>query len=234
MRARVWRSKLCPSTPYPPLTLVSGPCDEQIRLDVKRTFGSEKWFDPHRETIISLLNTFSVVNEGFGYPQGLNYLIFPLFYVYMNDDEEHAIEDTFYSLHSLVRIVLPMYPLDSNDKGALQFIQTIGSVVRLKCVDMDPELRILFEDDHVMFLDSIVSCTLPGLYANIFSLHDTLLLWDKIFEKKTFRKMFQSAVSVLQIAILYHKNIFLHLSVDKCMQVFQTVLSVSISTCSAI
>ena len=101
MRASSWRKNLCTSSPYPPIEIVKGPYDEQIQLDLNRTFTEESWFDSHRETLSGILNTFSVVNEGFGYPQGLNYLAFPLYYVYFNDQPKTAVEDTFYSLQSL-------------------------------------------------------------------------------------------------------------------------------------
>lgn len=230
MRATVWRSKLCPSSPYPVLTLIPNK-NEQILLDVNRTFSEEPWFSPHRDKLCDILYTFSVVNEGFGYPQGLNYLVFPLFYVYAKDNESTSVEDTFYSLQSLVRIVLPFYPLHSKDESALKFIQTISSIIRLKCAEADPVLRVLFGDDYVMFMDSLVSNVLPSMYANVFCLSDTLLLWDHIFEKNTCRSMFERTVEVLVTAILYHKKVFTHLAVHKCMQVFQTILGVSISAC---
>lgn len=233
MRAEKWRSKLCPSSPYPSLTLIPNK-NEQIELDVNRTFAGEAWFAPHRAKICDILHTFSVVNEGFGYPQGLNYLIFPLFYVYHLDNVDTYVEDTFYSLQSLLRIVLPLYPLHEKDESALEFIKTISAIIRLNCVESDSDLRVLFQEDHVMFMDSIVSNTLPCMYANIFSLSDTLLLWDHIFEKKTCRVMFESAVRVLVNAVLYHKNVFTHLAVHRCMQVFQTILAASVAPCCLI
>lgn len=233
MRASKWRSRLCPSSPYAPIEFQQGPYDEQIRLDVRRTSENE-WFEEHSETIVQILNTFSVVNKGFGYPQGVNYLAFPLFYVYHHDNPDTAIEDTFYSLHSLVRIVLPVYPLHSKDVAALNVIQSISNLVCLRCFEADQDLGILFSDTHLPFITSLVSSMVPTLYANIFSIHDTLLLWDKLFDKENFRSMFDAAINVLVQSILFHKNIFMHLGVHKCMQVFQTTLRQSIAVCSEI
>lgn len=233
MRASLWRKRLCPSSPYPPLRFQVGAYDEQIRLDIRRT-SKHPWFQPHRATLTSILNTFSAVNKSFGYPQGLNYLLFPLFYVFHNDDPKTAVEDSFYALQSLVRIVLPVYPLNSKDKSALHVIESVSNLVCLECFDKEPRLGVLFSDTHQPFVTSLVTSMLPTLYANVFQLQDTLLLWDRLFEKKDFHTMFDASVRVLVESILFHKNIFLHMPVTKCMQLFQNTLRESISVCASI
>lgn len=230
MRASKWRKCLCSSSPYPPLELVTGPYDEQIVLDLARTFTEVQWFDGHRETLRAILNTFSVVNEGFGYPQGLNYLCFPLYYVYYEDDSKTAVEDTFYSLQSLVRIVLPLYPLDAKDYAAYDTICSVTNMIILNCYEKEPKLDILFKESHLPFMISLVSSTLPTLYANVFTLHDTLLLWDEII-CPSYSRMFQSIMAVLVRAILFHKDMFLLMTVDKSMVLFQHTLRESISVC---
>jgi len=229
MRASSWRTSLC-SSPYPPLELVKGPYDEQIVLDLNRTYREVKWFDAHYETLRNILNTFSVVNEGFGYPQGLNYLVFPLYYVYYSDQPATAVEDTFYSLQSLVRVVLPLYPLDAKDSSALETIRSVANTVSLQCYDADPKLSVLFEETHAPFMTSLVSSVMPTMYANVFSLYDTLLLWDEIICQSS-HVMFKKVVHVMVQAILFHKNMFLHLPVDKSMMLFQQTLGQSIAVC---
>ena len=214
MRASLWRKCLCPSSPYPSIELVSGPYDEQIDLDLGRTFSKEQWFDAHRETLKGILNTFSVVNEGFGYPQGLNYLAFPLYYVYYHDQPKTAVEDTFYSLQSLVRVVLPLYPLDASDSSAFETICSVANMVTLQCYEADPKLSILFAETHAPFMTSLVSSIMPTLYANVFTLQDTLLLWDEILSPSC-KVMFKQVVQIMVQAILFHKNMFLHMPVDK-------------------
>ena len=208
MRASCWRKSLCPSSPYPPIEFIKGSYDEQIVLDLNRTFKEVKWFDKHHETLRGILNTFSVVNEGFGYPQGLNYLVFPLFYVYYHDNPSTAIEDTFYSLQSLVRVVLPLYPLDAKDTSALSTIVSVTNTVLLQCFEAESKLQILFNETHFPFIVSLASSILPTMYANIFSLHDTLLLWDEIIEKKC-NSMFKAVIRVLVQSIWFHKNLFI-------------------------
>ena len=230
MRAHAWRTCLCPSSPYPSLELVSGPYDEQIQLDLSRTFTDVAWFDSHRETLRGILNTFSVVNEGFGYPQGLNYLAFPLYYVYYNDQSKTAVEDTFYSLQSLVRVVLPLYPLDAKDSSAFDTICSVANMVILQCYDADSKLSILFEETHIPFITSLVSSMMPTMYANVFRLQDTLLLWDDIISHSC-KGMFKQVIRIMVHAILFHKNMFLHMPVEKSMMLFHRTLRQSISVC---
>ena len=230
MRASIWRRCLCPSSPYPPLDLVLGPYDEQIQLDLSRTFTNVKWFDSHRETLRGILNTFSIVNEGFGYPQGLNYLAFPLYYVYFQDQPETAVEDTFYSLQSLVRVVLPLYPLDAKDSSAFETICSVANMVTLQCYEADSKLSILFAETHAPFITSLVSSIMPTMYANVFSLYDTLLLWDEIIAHSC-NDMFKKVLQIMVQAILFHKNMFLHMPVDKSMMLFQRTLAQSVCVC---
>ena len=230
MRASRWRKCLCSSSPYPPLQLVSGPYDEQIILDLNRTYREVKWFDAHHETLRGILNTFSVVNEGFGYPQGLNYLAFPLFYVYHMDNPKTSVEDTFYSLQAIVRVVLPLYPLDAKDTSALETIRTVTNLIILNCYEEDAHMGILFKETHKPFVVSLVSSTMPTMYANVFRLYDTLLLWDEII-CPSYADMFKSILIVMVRAMLFHKNMFLHMSVDKSMMVFQQTLRESVSIC---
>lgn len=230
MRARSWRTCLCPSSPYPPLDLVTGPYDEQIQLDLSRTFTDVAWFDSHREILRGILNSFSVVNEGFGYPQGLNYLAFPLYYVYYNDQPKTAVEDTFYSLQSLVRVVLPLYPLDAKDSSAFDTICSVANMVILQCYEADPKLSILFEETHMPFITSLVSSIMPTMYANVFRLQDTLLLWDDIISHSC-KGMFKQVIRIMVHAILFHKNMFLHMPVEKSMVLFHRTLQQSVSVC---
>ena len=71
---------------------------------------------------------------------------------------------------------------------------------------------------------------MPTMYANVFSLYDTLLLWDEIISQSS-HVMFKKVVHVMVQAILFHKNMFLHLPVDKSMMLFQQTLGQSIAVC---
>jgi len=224
MRASSWRKRLCPNSPYPSLTIVPSKYSDQISIDVPRT-SDNPWFLPHEKTLCGILNTFANVNKSFGYAQGLNFIAFPLFYVFYNDDPKTAVENTFYALHSVVRTVLPFYPLDANDTSALEFIRTVASTVRLRCVEMDPSLYIIFEQDYIQFVESLVSATVPVLYSNTFKLEDTLLLWDDFFETNSNKELLEKCVHVLSRCIVSQRNVFLHLRLDKCMAAFHRLLA---------
>ena len=82
------------------------------------------------------------------------------------------------------------------------------------------KLSILFTDTHAPFITSLVFVIMPTMYANVFSLHDTLLLWDEILSPSC-KVMFQHVVRIMVQNILFHKNMFLHKPVDKSMMLFQ-------------
>lgn len=229
MRARLWRKRLCQTSSYPPVKFQTSPFDDQICLDLDRHV--DPWFKTHRETLRKILNTFSAVNEGFGYPQGLNFLVCPLYYVYYQDNPTMAVKHTFYSLHGLVHIVLPLYPLNSKDTEALKTLQAVSNMISLECYKQDRSMGILFEDHYIPFMTGLVCNMVPTLYSNIFKIEDTILLWDMIFEKRTMKEMFKHSLEILSKVIMYHKNMFIHLPVDKCMQVFQETMRHSISVC---
>ncbi len=231
MRAALWLKCLCKSLQKPPLTFEKSEYDDQIRLDIDRTFPENKWFVPHHETLVSILNAFCIVNEGLGYPQGLNFLVFPLFYVYHNDNPKNAVENTFYSLHGILRFVLPTYPLNAKDTNVLKKIESISNLVCFECYEKEPQLNILLKDPHKQFMISIVCNVIPTLYANVFDLQNVLILWDAFFSMPK-EKMFQNVVGVLVKVILFHKNVFIHLSPDKSFQIFHSILRESISACA--
>ena len=114
---------------------------KQIKKNIKNKKKDNK---DHKEVLCNILNTFSAVNEGFGYPQGLNFLVCPLFYVYYNEDPKMAVRHTFYSLHGLVHIVLPLYPLHSRDDQAIKTLQAVANIVSLQCYNIDSNMEILF------------------------------------------------------------------------------------------
>jgi len=231
MRAASWLKCLCKSLQKPPLTFGKSDFDEQIRLDICRTFPEDEWFTSHHETLVSILNAFCLVNEGLGYPQGLNFLVFPLFYVYHKDNEKTAVQNTFYSLHGILRFVLPTYPLNAKDTNVLKKIESISNLVCFECYENEPKLAILLEDPHKQFMVSIVCNVIPTLYANVFDLQNVLILWDSFFStpKET---IFQKVVGVLVKVMLFHKNVFIHLSPDKSFQIFHSILRESISACA--
>ena len=230
-RAQQWQRSLGLTLPSSEYTFQESQYDEQIQLDIPRTFSDNAWFAPHRGTLGNILNTFAVQNQAFGYPQGINYLAFPLYYVFYEDDPKTAVQYTMDALQVLVGVVLPVYPLDSRDVKALGFIQATSSWVCMQVVKKDKRLRVLFSEEYTLFLNGIVSNMLPTLYANVFSLSDTLLLWDTLLRSSC---ILECALGMMSSFIVYHANIFLHLSMDKAMQVFPTLVRQSVPVVAGI
>tara|TARA_Y100000992_G_C21069027_1_gene397828 strand:+ start:104 stop:487 length:384 start_codon:yes stop_codon:yes gene_type:complete len=127
--------------------------------------------------------------------------------------------------------VLPTYPLNAKDTNVLKKIESISNLVCFECYEKEPQLNILLKDPHKQFMISIVCNVIPTLYANVFDLQNVLILWDAFFSIPK-EKMFQNVVGVLVKVILFHKNVFIHLSPDKSFQIFQSILRESISACA--
>jgi hypothetical protein len=224
MRAHFWRQKLCPNSPYDLIKLKIGPYDNQIKLDIRRTFPDNKWFEPHHENIRYILNTFSILNAGFGYPQGLNFLAYPLYYVYYSDDPKNATMDTLYSLQTLIHIVLPLYPIDQYDTSALKYIGKVTNLICLRCYENEKRLHFLLNPEYKQFMISLVSSIVPTFFASKFSLEDTLRIWDNLFQNQNLKNILQRLVKMMSDAITYHKNVFIYLPIHVSMEVFHTLL----------
>ena len=77
-------------------------------------------------------------DKGFRYIRVLSrgqLLAFPLFYVYYKDT---AVGDTFYSLQTLVGIVLPIYPLTRTTRPPLHVVESISCRRALRCFETKP------------------------------------------------------------------------------------------------
>jgi hypothetical protein len=202
-----------------PLDLDVSDYDSQIRMDVARTHSSDRWFDPHREPICKLLNAFANTNIGFGYPQGLNFLVFPLWKVYFLADAEWVMHDVFYSLQYLVGALLSVYPIHKSDKAALTQMEVISSIVKLRVAKKYPELRQkIFSQEYALFVMSLVSKMVPTMFANIYTVDNTILLWDNVFKKDS---ILDSVVQCVVSLICINHNAVQHLSLSTCMTVIQ-------------
>ena len=192
----------------------------QISVDITRTFPTERWFDPHREQLVALLNTFASINVGIGYIQGMNYLIFPLWKVYYESTPEWAVEDTLCSMQSIMHMTLRVYNTDVSDSH-LSYLKTLAGVIRLRCMTVEPSMRVLFDDDYMPFLTSVIASLIPTLFSTALRIDHVMILWDQIFSATTKRRMFNRAVDMVVCLLVHHKNVFLHLPLVTAMEVFQ-------------
>ena len=210
-----------------PLDLSVSDYDSQIRMDVVRTHSSDTWFDPHRESICRLLNAFANTNIGFGYPQGLNFLVFPLWKVYYTADPKWVMHDVFYSLQYLVGALLSVYPIHKTDAAALTQIEVISSIVKLRVTKKHPELRQkIFSNDYALFVMSLVSTMVPTMFSNVYSVDHTIMLWDNMFQKES---ILDAVVHGVVVIICIHHNAVMHLPLSSCMSVIQESAPYTIS-----
>lgn len=230
MRARRWRTALIGpprgwSLARKKVEMRTSQYHAQIVHDVRRTFADDEWFDPHRMQLAEILNTFATINSGVGYIQGMNYLIFPLWKVYFNASPMWAVEDTMASLQSILQLTLRTYATRADDTRAYDYINTIVGVVRLRAITLDNSMSVLCGQEYTPFLQSTVSSMVPTLFANALSIDSVFLLWDQIFAAKTRREMFDRAVNTLVCLIVHHRNLFVHMSFIRAMDIFERLCS---------
>ena len=235
MRAYRWRCKLMgPATGWEvvraPLELSTSSFDNQIRMDVVRTHPHDSWFDPHRESICQLLNAFANTNIGFGYPQGLNFLVFPLWKVYYTSIPECAMLDTYYSLQFLVGALLSVYPVDKSDSAALDQLCIICAVVKLRSTTKYPNLRKkIFAKEYEPLIISLVSRMVPTMFANVYAVDDCVVLWDSILTNDS---VLDAVIQCMVNLICLHHNVFEHLSLESCMVVVQESVPLTLNILS--
>lgn len=190
----------------------------QIEMDVLRTHSTNHWFDVHRPSICRLLNIFACTNIGFGYPQGLNFLVFPLWKVYFLSDPDHVMYDTFVSLQRLVGELLTVYPIHKNDTDALNQMERICMLVRLGSVEKYKDLSTyLFCGEYEPFLISIVTTMVPTLFSNVFNMEDCLLLWDNMFALQ--QPLLVQTIGYLVRLIIANRNAIMHMPIHTCMSI---------------
>ena len=224
MRAYRWRCKLMgPATGWEvvraPLELSTSSFENQIRMDVVRTHPHDSWFDPHRESICQLLNAFANTNIGFGYPQGLNFLVFPLWKVYYKSTPKWAMHDTFYSLQYLIGELLSVYPVHKSDTAAAEQMELICAIVKLRSSRKHPQLRRkLFSQEFAPFVFSLVSKMVPTMFGNIYTVNNCIVLWDKMFKQES---ILEAAVQSVVSLVCINHNAIRYLPLTDCMCVVQ-------------
>lgn len=233
MRAFRWRCKMMGPVEQwhkirEPIEFKTSAYNSQIQMDVARTHSSDTWFDPHRKTICKILNAFANTNIGFGYPQGLNFLVFPLWKVYHDSIPEWAMHDTYYSLHHLVGALLSVYPIHKSDTAALRQIELICTVVKLKSTKRYPDLRkIIFLPDYEPLIISLVSRMVPTMFANVYDIDDCLVLWDSILQEGD---ILESVIKCVVVIICINHNVLEYLPLESCMSVIKESAPLTISS----
>lgn len=222
MRASKWRAALIgdlelirdlrQSTLTEPL-IIRDQCT--MEQDLKRTFPTIEWFNKgeHLANVQKILMSYAEVNPNIGYAQGMCFIVFVLYKVYYDDCPEHATHDTFFSLHTIVHHIRPMYPRDCDDKHIASWLESTASIVRLKILYGHPQLAIKLRNTG--FIKLLLIKTVPALFANWFNLEDTMVAWDYIFSGVIFENM----LNLVSGMILFNMEVYLHLTTEKVLQI---------------
>lgn len=226
-RAQRWRSSLLGSstmihglrqTPLR-IDIKSSHCDD-IYNDLKRTYPMDDFFNDHIGDLSNILNTYAYVNNGMGYAQGMTFLAFILYKVYYKDDHAFVVEDTFYSLHNIIQVIRPAYPLNEMDKNVLDFNENAVSSVMLLISKRNKKLAIRVKELNIMQI--FICQNIPSLFGIKFNINDCCIIWDFIICVSTRYDMFHRILCVIAGMILSIEPLILCMSYDSVLSIMQT------------
>lgn len=192
-----------------------------LKRDLTRTFPTHVFFRDEINNISTIIQWYCHTNRGMGYFQGLCFMTFPLYYVFYKDDPKHAQEDTFYAVHKFIQVIRPCIPIKSNEKATLEFNDTISKLVLLSIGEKNLRLqRKLLEEPWDIVIPTLVVQLLPSMFANRFSLEETLILWDYIIEGRT-ANMLGRTVNVIASMVLQLEQIYLQFDFAQALTMMQ-------------
>ena len=192
--------------------------EEVIRNDLRRTYPLNDFFTDHISDLSNVLNTYAHVNEGMGYAQGMAFIAFNLYKIFYEDDSLHVVEDTFYSLHKLIHVIRPAYPLHDKDTSALTFNENITSCIILLISKKETTLAKKVKELDIIKIFTIQ--TIPSLFGNKFTPEDCAILLDFIVHKSSF-EMFHRVLCILSAMIISIKPIIMNMNYESVMGIMQ-------------
>lgn len=224
-RAQIWRNCLLGS-PYTihfirEYTINIGKIskhNDDILKDIKRTYPMNAFFNDHIEKLSNILNTYAYVNNGMGYAQGMAFLAFVLFKVYHEDDPLYAAEDTFYSLHNIIQVIRPAYPLNDKDKSAVNFNDHMSSSVALLIGKKNKPLALKLKEMDLIKI--FIYQHIPCLFANRYKVEDCCILWDFIIRPES-KEMFHRILCIVAGMIMTVEPVVMNMSFDSILGIMQ-------------
>jgi hypothetical protein len=222
MRAVTWRRRLIGDrkllTKLRNSELVAPDYIRELKViddDLVRTFPQDTWFNDHHDKIKLILSCYAEQNPSMGYAQGMCFIVFPLYRVYYNDCPEHAAVDTFFSLHTIMHFLRPLYPRSKIDVNIRSYLTTASSIIRIKLLSDHIGLATRLRNSEYIQLLLIKSG--PSLFANWFDLSDTETLWDYIFHGD----LFENLMHVICAMLVVNKEIYMGFSYEKILEIIQ-------------
>lgn len=191
--------------------------NEDIHLDLVRTYPTDKWFTKHTENLSNILNLYAYTNNGMGYAQGMAFIVFILYKNFYIDDPKYACQDTFYSFHKIVNIIRPIYPINESDTSSTEFQDHLKFLIFFKISRKNRELALKLKQLPDL-MSVIIYNNIPCLFANKFSVEESILLYDFIFVGEC-SEMFHRVICILCGIIISFEPIILSFTFDKVLEI---------------
>ncbi|EPR78087.1 TBC1 domain family member 13 [Spraguea lophii 42_110] len=178
--------------------------------------------ETHRDVIKRILLTYKSTNVTIGYVQGMNMLLIPIYYVFVNssdiEDVKYAEADAFFCFLNL------MCEIGDCFVPGLDFDQQLGIKRKLEAVieilkEYDDELYNKLSDNNILELPFHLRWV-TILLAHEFSIDETIILWDRLLADINRFEMVQYCC--VGILVLY-KNEIMKNTHDKIMEILQDI-----------
>ena len=209
------------------------PLDE-IERDITRTFPSDKWFKEHHDRIRNVLLWYAWTHPGISYCQAFSFLAFSLYKMYHVNDPRHSMVDTYYSMHTLISLVRPMFPLNSKDNKPAEFAKAFQSLVHINLLVVDHDLAEKVLDHDIVKI--YVLNGVPTLFTNWFSVEEGHQIIEFILDNSK-ERMFSNIVNFVSAFILAYREIYMHFATEDLMlyvhtkNVFHVAKIIAVAKC---
>lgn len=184
--------------------------------DLDRTFPRQIFFNKNQDILKNIILNFIEVNSAMDYFQGLCYITYVLYYAFKDIKSPGCI--TFYALHRIVSPIRPIIPLDDHDEEPIKFINNLEKLILLNVFQKNNNLGKRLKDLHIIHI--FIVSGLPALFANWYSLNETLLLWDHLIDSSG-SIMLDKIIDFLTCFFLYHEKIIMHLNIENILSLLQ-------------
>lgn len=191
--------------------------NEEIHLDLVRTYPKDEWFTTHTKNLSNILNLYAYTNNGMGYAQGMAFIVFILYKKFYHDDPDNACQDTFYSFHKIVNIIRPIYPINDVDTSTTTFQNHLKHLIFFKIARKHRNLANKLKE-YPELMPVIIYNNIPCLFANKFSVEEATVLYDFIFVGEC-SEMFHRVICILCGMVISFEPIILSFTFDKILQI---------------
>lgn len=174
----------------------------------------------NREVIKRILTTFKATNSSIGYVQGMCNILFPIYYVFVNseDDEDvmYAEEDAYFCFFNLMTEIGDLFVQKmDNDKllGINSKLDAVFDIVKM----VDPKLY-----DHMIKLHIKESAFhfrwVSLLLTYEFTLSECIYLWDRFLSDC---HRFEMVIYCCSTIILSLRGVLINADYCKCLEILQ-------------